>query len=131
MKRKVQAQRMPKDCREVQKAMDRASWDAIEGYRQTGEMVPVLKDGKLAFVTVEEAFSARPDCAERKRADADWRLNNLCEQFKAAGVEITPDVWDRLEQDRRQALADDLAWIARGRAISSSSRSSSQKRSSK
>ena len=115
MKRKSQTLRMPKDCREVQKAMDRASWDAIEGYRQTGEMVPVLKDGKLAFVTVEEAFSARPDCAERKRADAEWRLNNLREQFKAAGVEITPDVWDRLEQDRRQALADDLAWIARGR----------------
>ena len=131
MKRKSQTLRMPKDCREVQKAMDRASWDAIEGYRQTGEMVPVLKDGKLAFVTVEEAFSARPDCAERKRADADWRLNNLREQFKAAGIEITPDVWDRLEQDRRQALADDLAWIARGRATSSPSRSSSQKRSSK
>ena len=47
MKRKSQTLRMPKDCREVQKAMDRASWDAIEGYRQTGEMVPVLKDGKL------------------------------------------------------------------------------------
>ena len=115
MKRKSQTPRMPKDCREMQKAMDRASWDAIEGYRQTGEMVPVLKDGKLAFVTVEEAFSARPDCAERKRADADWRLNNLREQFKAAGIMLTPDVWDRLEEDRRQALADDLAWIARGR----------------
>ena len=128
MKRKSKTLRMPKDCREVQKAMDRASWDAIEGYRQTGEMVPVLKDGKLAFVTVEEAFSARPDCAERKRADADWRLNNLREQFKAAGIMITPDVWDRLEQDRRQALADDLAWIARGRTASRPSR---QKRSSK
>ena len=115
MKGKRKTVRMPKDCREVQEAMDRASWDAIEGYRQTGEMVPVLKDGKLAFVTVEEAFSARPDCAERKRADADWRLNNLREQFKAADVEITPDVWDRLEADRRQALADDLAWIERGR----------------
>ena len=115
MKRKSWTPRMPKDCREVQAAMDRASWDAIEGYRQTGEMVPVLKDGKLAFATVEETFSARPDCAERKRADADWRLNNLREQFKAADVELTPDVWDRLEADRRQALEDDLAWIERGR----------------
>ena len=115
MKRKVRSSRMPKDCREVQEAMDRASWDAIEGYRHTGEMVPVLKDGKLAFVTVEEAFSARPDCAARKRADADWRLNNLYEQFKEAGVPLTPDVWDRLEADRRQALEDDLAWIRRGR----------------
>ena len=107
--------RMPRDCREVQAAMDQASWDAVEGYRQTGEMVPAMKGGKLAFVTVEEAFSARPDCAERKRADADWRLNNLKEQFRAAGVALTPDVWDRLEADRRQALEDDLAWIRRGR----------------
>ena len=115
MKRKPRTSRMPKDCREVQAAMDRASWDAIEGYRQTGEMVPVLKDGRLAFVTVEEAFSARPDCAARKRADGDWRLNNLREQFKAAGVALTPDVWDRLEADRRQAFEDDLVWIERGR----------------
>ena len=116
MKRKAKKTvRMPKDCREVQEAMDQASWDAVEGYRQTGEMVPTVRDGKLAFVTVEEAFSARPDCAERKRADADWRLGNLREQFKAAGIAITPDVWDRLEADRRQALEDDLAWIRRGR----------------
>ena len=54
MKRKVKKTvRMPKDCREVQEAMDQASWDAVEGYRQTGEMVPTVKDGKLAFVTVE------------------------------------------------------------------------------
>ena len=128
------SQKMSKADRQVQKAMDRASWDAIEGYRQTGEMVPVLKDGKLAFVTVEEAFSARPDCTERKRADADWGLNNRREQFKAAGIEITPDVWDRLEQDRRQALEDDLAWISRGREASCLSRPpcrSRQKRSSK
>ena len=80
-----------------------------------GHDVPTVRDGKLAFVTVEEAFSARPDCAERKRADADWRLGNLREQFMAAGIAITPDVWDRLEADRRQALEDDLAWIRRGR----------------
>lgn len=109
--------RMPKDCRQVQAAMDRASWDAVEGYRHTGEMVPVVKDGKLAFVTVEEAFSARPDCAERKRADGDWRLHNLIDQFNAAGVPLTPDVWDRMEADRRQALADELAWIDRGRRL--------------
>lgn len=107
--------RLPKNCRQVQEAMDRASWDAVEEYRSTGEMVPVVKDGKLAFVTVEEAFRARPDCAARKRADGEWRLANLVGQFKAAGVPLTPDVWDRLEEDRRQALADDLVWIERGR----------------
>lgn len=115
MKCRQKSVRMPKDCREVQEAMDRASWNAIEGYRQTGEMVPTVEGGRLAFVTVEEAFAARPDCATRKRADGDWRLNNLREQFRTAGVELTPDVWDRLEVDRRQALADDLAWIERGR----------------
>ena len=31
--------------------------------------------------------------------------------FKAAGLELTPDVWERLAADRRQALEDDLAWI--------------------
>lgn len=107
--------RLPKDARQVQEAMNRASWDAVEGYRQTGEMVPVAKNGRLAFITVEEAFQARPDCAERKRADGDWRLSNLVGQFKAAGVPLTPDVWDRLAADRRQALADELAWIERGR----------------
>ena len=28
-----------------------------------------------------------------------------------AGLELTPDVWERLAADRRQALEDDLAWI--------------------
>ena len=36
-------------------------------------------------------------------------------RMPAVGVEITPDVWDRLEADRRQALEDDLSWIRRGR----------------
>lgn len=115
MKRIERLSRLPKDCRQVQEAMDRSSWDAVEGYRYTGEMVPVVKDGKLALVTVEEAFHARSDCAKRKRADGDWRLANLVGQFEAAGIPLTPDVWDRLEADRRQALADELAWIERGR----------------
>ena len=115
MKRTMRPARLPKDCRQVQDAMDRASWDAIEEYRHTGEMVPIMKDGKFVFVTVEEAFSARLDCAKRKRADGEWRLSNLVGQFRAAGVPLTPDVWDRLEADRRQALADELEWIERGR----------------
>ena len=31
------------------------------------------------------------------------------------GASVTPDIWDRLEADRRQALEDDLEWIRRGR----------------
>ena len=54
MKRKVKKTvRMPKDCREVQEAMDQASWEAVEGYRQTGEMVPTVKDGKLVVTGVK------------------------------------------------------------------------------
>ena len=37
----------PEDARNAQAAFDEASWDAVEGYRDTGEMVPGMKDGKL------------------------------------------------------------------------------------
>ena len=74
-------------------------------------MVPIMRDGKLALVTVDEAMRMRPDYEERKAANAAWRRQNLIDQFKLAGLELTPDVWKRLEADRRQALADDLAWI--------------------
>lgn len=97
--------------RQVQDASDRATWDAIEAYRDTGEMVPVERDGQLVFLTVDEALRARADYELRKRENAAWRRRNLVEQFKAAGVPLTPDVWERLEADRRQALADDLLWI--------------------
>jgi len=109
--------KMSKADREVQEASDAATWDAIEGYRDTGEMVPTERNGKLIFLTVDEALRSRDDYARRKRASGDWRLKNLLGQFEAEGLELTPDVWDRLEADRRQALADDLAWIARGRAF--------------
>ena len=36
---------------------------------------------------------------------------DLIAQFKAAGLELTPDVWERLAADRNQALEGDLAWI--------------------
>lgn len=107
--------RMCKADREVQEAADVATWIAIEGYRDTGEMVPTVKDGKLAFVTVSEAQFSREDCAKRKRARGDWRLRNLLNQFAAEGMPVPADVWDRLEADRRQALEDDLEWIRRGR----------------
>ena len=66
---------------------------------------------------VQEASDAatRDDYERRRRESGDWRLKNLLDQFAAEGLSVTPDVWDRLEADRRQALEDDLAWIARGR----------------
>lgn len=111
--------KFPKMCkadREVQEAADAATWDAIAGYRETGEMVPTEKDGKLVFLTVDEALRTRSDYEHRRRETGDWKLGNLLAQFAAEGMDLPPDIWDRLEADCRQALADDLAWIARGRA---------------
>ena len=101
----------PEDARHVQEAASEATWDALERYRDTGEMVPVMKDGRLALVTVDEAMLMRDDYEQRKAANAAWRRKNLIDQFAAAGLELTPDVWERLAADRRQALEDDLAWI--------------------
>lgn len=108
--------KMSKADRQVQEASDAATWDAIEAYRDTGEMVPSVKDGKLVFLTVDEALRTRDDYDRRRRETGDWRLKNLLAQFAAEGIPVSTDIWDRLEADRRQALADDLAWIARGRA---------------
>ena len=108
--------KMTKTDRQVQEASDAATWDAIEAYRDTGEMVPAEKDGKLVFLTVDEALRSRDDYERRRRESGDWRLKNLLAQFAAEGLPVTSDVWDRLEADRRQALEDDLAWIAKGRA---------------
>ena len=52
---------LPEHVRQIQEASDIATWDAIEAYRDTGEMVPVAQDGKLAFLTVDEALRSRPD----------------------------------------------------------------------
>ena len=53
--------------------------------------------------------------AEKKNAWKETEAykygDNLIAQFKASGLELTPDVWERLAADRRQALEDDLAWI--------------------
>ena len=61
----------------------------------------------------EDARNAQAafDDEMRKKDVGEWRRNNLIAQFKAAGLELTPDVWERLAADRRQALEDDLAWI--------------------
>lgn len=114
--------KMSRADRQVQEASDAATWDAIEAYRDTGEMVPTEKDGKLVFLTVDEALRTRDDYERRRQESGDWRLKNLLDQFAAEGLSVTPDVWDRLEADRRQALQDDLAWIERGRKGSAGGR---------
>lgn len=111
MKKCGKSVRLSKTDREIQEASDSATWDAIEAYRDTGEMVPVVQDGKLVLLTVDEALRTRSDYEQRKRETAAWRRRNLIDQFTAAGIKLTDDVWKRLEADRRQALEDELLWI--------------------
>jgi len=63
----------PEDALRVQESAEEASWDALERYRDTGEMVPVMKDGRLALVTVDEAMRMRNDYERRKAENAAWR----------------------------------------------------------
>ena len=48
--------KMSKADRQVQEASDAATWDAIEAYRDTGEMVPAEKDGKLVYGNVDNEW---------------------------------------------------------------------------
>ena len=89
----------PEDARNAQAAFDEASWDAVEGYRDTGEMVPGMKDGKLYLYTVDEALRTRPDYEMRKKDVGEWRRNNLIAQFKArqmSGSVLPPTAARRL-----------------------------------
>ena len=69
------------------------------------------EDARNAQDAFDEALRLRPDYEMRQKDVGEWRRRNLIAQFKAAGIELTPDVWERLAADRRQALEDDLAWI--------------------
>lgn len=52
---------MSEETRLVVQAMDEATWKAIEGYRHTGNLVPCWRDGKVVYLTVDEALASRPD----------------------------------------------------------------------
>jgi hypothetical protein len=56
---------MSEETRLVVQAMDEATWKAIEGYRQTGLPVPCWRDGKVVYLTVDEALASRSDYQER------------------------------------------------------------------
>ena len=93
-----------------------ATWDAILGYRATGELVPVSAgDDGLALLTVDEAQRARPDRGKRRLATARRRAANLLAQFSSSGLPVPADLWDRLEADARARLEDDLLYIAEAR----------------
>lgn len=56
---------MSEETKRVVEAMEEATWNAIEGYRQTGLPVPVWRDGKVVYLTVDEALASRPDYRKR------------------------------------------------------------------
>ncbi len=56
---------MSEETRLVVQAMDEATWKAIEGYRQTGNLVPCWRDGKVVYLTVDEALASRSDYHQR------------------------------------------------------------------
>jgi hypothetical protein len=93
-----------------------ATWDALLGYRETGELVPVPGEkGGVGFLTVDEAQRSRPDRDGRRLATARRRAANLLAQFEAAGLPVPPDLWDRLAADARARLEDDLLYIEEAR----------------
>ena len=97
-------------------AFEEATWDAIEGYRVTGDLVPVMKDGKLELMTVAETLRSRRDYAKRRDQPGIRKRDALLGQFASLGREIPPDLWDRLAEDRRIQYEDELRWIELARA---------------
>ncbi|NLE65858.1 MAG: hypothetical protein GX608_00375 [Lentisphaerae bacterium] len=59
---------LSEETRLVVQAMMEATWKAIEGYRQTGLPVPVWRDGKVVYLSVDEALAARSDYQQRMAA---------------------------------------------------------------
>ena len=51
----------------------------------------------------------------RRLATARRRATNLLDQFKAAGLPVPPDIFDRLAADARARLEDDLLYIEEAR----------------
>ena len=87
------------------------AWDAIEQYRVTGDLVPVMQDGELTLLTVDETLRSRRDWAKRRDRAGHRKCANLLAQFEAEKMPIPPDLWDRLAADRRAQYEDELRWI--------------------
>jgi len=97
-------------------AFEEATWDAIAAYRETGDLVPVMLEDKLEFMTVDEALRSRRDWAKRRDQIGRRKCRNLLSQFREEKRTIPPDLWDRLRADRRAQYEDELRWIEMARA---------------
>ena len=96
-------------------AFEEATWDAIEHYRETGDLVPVMQNGRLELLTVSETLRSRRDYAKRRDQSGRRKCDALLGQFAALGREIPPDLWDRLAADRKVQYEDELRWIEMAR----------------
>ena len=97
-------------------SFEEATWDAISHYRETGDLVPVVQDGAVRLLTVDEALRSRRDWEKRRDQVGRRKCANLLAQFRESGRPFPPDLWDRLAADRRAQLADELRWIDMARA---------------
>lgn len=100
----------------AQDAFEEATWDAIERYRVTGDLVPVMQNGRLELLTVDETLRSRRDYAKRRDQTGRRKCDALLGQFASLGKEIPPDLWDRLAADRKAQYEDELRWIDMARA---------------
>lgn len=99
----------------AQDAFEEATWDAIERYRATGDLVPVMQNGRLELLTVEETLRSRRDYTRRRDQTGHRKCEALLGQFAALGREIPADLWDRLAADRKAQYEDELRWIKMAR----------------
>ena len=96
-------------------AFEEATWDAIERYRVTGDLVPVMQGDRLELLTVAETLRSRRDYEKRRDQTGRRKCEALLGQFASLGREIPPDLWDRLAADRKTQYEDELRWIEMAR----------------
>ena len=106
-------------------AFEEATWDAIERYRVTGDLVPVMQGDRLELLTVAETLRSRRDYDKRRDQTGRRKCEALLGQFASLGREIPPDLWDRLAADRKTQYEDELRWIEMARQAAAKQSSAS------
>ena len=106
-------------------AFEEATWDAIERYRVTGDLVPVMQGDRLELLTVAETLRSRRDYGKRRDQTGRRKCEALLGQFASLGREIPPDLWDRLAADRKTQYEDELRWIEMARQAAAKQSSAS------
>ena len=79
-----------------------------QGLSPTDIRLASIKAGKLTLQRIAQLIRAGASFGFESTLSGRGHLKLFAD---AAGVELTPDVWERMEADRRQALEDELLWI--------------------